>query len=340
MKYNNSNYFYQPQEPSHQQPYHDQEQNIDEKIDRNLKWVDEQIQEMKQRMNNSSIRQEETSSLIQHVDEVIHSLRQGNNHQVINENTTHQVSHWEDRINIMDTEECSNTNIMYSDFESHIDIGDYREEWNINVSPFEEPLHIPVSCQVGEDVVDSTTTYHPTNSQELIFSPIMDTKSQDHEDFFKDIEVTYTDLNPPQVPQVVINQVGEDDLNFKDVKEEEKVSLVEEEHYVVERYHETSLSTLTHIIVKEVHRKARVRVRELRHSLCHGKRKFQEVSTSTKLVNVARKTPREKHVRIASNRRKRKKSVRVSKHRHFSHVREGGVLEVLTNGNVTWTRRT
>nr|GEW03244.1 hypothetical protein [Tanacetum cinerariifolium] len=169
-------------------------------------------------MNNSSIRQEETS-LIQHVDEVIHSLRQGNNHQVINENTKHQVSHWEDRINIMDTEECSNTNIMYSETESYIDIGDCREEWNINVLPFEEPLHIPVPCEVGEDVVDSTTTYHPINSQEPIFSPIMDTKSQDHEDFFvlskeeegcldsleelvsyieQDVEVTYTDLNPPK----------------------------------------------------------------------------------------------------------------------------------------------
>nr|GEW95409.1 hypothetical protein [Tanacetum cinerariifolium] len=47
----------------------------------------------------------------------------GNNHQVINENTTHQVSHWEDRINILDIEECSNTNIMYSDSESDVDIG-------------------------------------------------------------------------------------------------------------------------------------------------------------------------------------------------------------------------
>ncbi|GJX23397.1 hypothetical protein Tco_0227842, partial [Tanacetum coccineum] len=46
-------------------------------------------------------------------------------------------------------------------FESNIDIGDYREEWNINVSPFEEPLHIPVTSQVGEEVVDSNTTYQP-----------------------------------------------------------------------------------------------------------------------------------------------------------------------------------
>ncbi|GJS36670.1 hypothetical protein Tco_0535052 [Tanacetum coccineum] len=135
----------------------------------------------------------------------------------------------------MEAEECSNTITMYSDFESNIDIGDYREEWNINVSPFEEPLHIQVTSQVGEDVVDSNTTYHL----------------------------------------------------------KKKVSFIEDEKCVIEWYDETSLSTLTHIIVKEVHRKARVGVRELRHSLCHGKRKFQEVSNSTKLVNVTSKTPRE-----------------------------------------------
>ncbi|GJW11354.1 hypothetical protein Tco_1577181 [Tanacetum coccineum] len=167
-----------------------------EKIDRHLKWIDEKIQEMKQRMNNTSIRQQE-SSLIQHIDEVIHSLRQGNNHQVINENTMHQVSHLVNRVDIMEAEECSNTIMMYSDFESNIDIGDYREEWNINVSPFEEPLHIPVTSQVKEDVVDSNTSYHPTISQEPIFSSIMNTKLLDHEGFFvflKDGEVCLDSL--------------------------------------------------------------------------------------------------------------------------------------------------
>ncbi|GKE17955.1 hypothetical protein Tco_1425532, partial [Tanacetum coccineum] len=183
--------------------------------------MDEQIQEMKEQMNDTSIRQEESSSLIQHID---HSLRQENIYQVINENTTHQVSYWEDRTRIMDTEE--------------------------------KPLHIPVSCQVGEDVVDSTTTSHLIISQEPIFSPILDTKSQDYEDFFilskeeeecldsleellsyveQDAEVTPTDLNPPQLPRVVINQVEEDDLIFKNEKEQVKVSLVREEHHVVER---------------------------------------------------------------------------------------------------------
>ncbi|GJU32713.1 hypothetical protein Tco_1176302 [Tanacetum coccineum] len=135
-------------------------------------------------MNNTSIRQQESSSIIQHIDEVIHSLWQGNNHQVINENTTHQVSHLVDHADIMEAEECSNTIMMYLEYESDIDIGDYKEEWNINVLPFEEPLLIPVTSQVGEDVVDSNTTYHPTISQEPIFSSIMDTKLLDLEDFF------------------------------------------------------------------------------------------------------------------------------------------------------------
>nr|GFB17572.1 hypothetical protein [Tanacetum cinerariifolium] len=128
-------------------------------------------------------------------------------------------------------------------YESDIDIGDCVEEWNINVSPFEEPLQIPVSCQVRENVVDSITTYHPINSQELIFSPLMDTKSQDYEDSFvpskeeegldsleellsyieQDVKITYIDLNPPQLPRVVINQVREDDLIFKIGKARENV---------------------------------------------------------------------------------------------------------------------
>ncbi|GJU21564.1 hypothetical protein Tco_1154906 [Tanacetum coccineum] len=154
-------------QPSNQQPCHDQSQNISETIDRHLKWMDEQIQEIKERMNNTSIIQQESSSLIQHIDEVIHSLRQGNNHQVINEITTHQVSHLVDRADIMEAEE------------------------------------------------------------------------------------------------LVTNQVGEDDLNFKDVKEEEKVSFVEEEQYVIERYDETSLSTLTHIIVKAVVRLPNLKLKTL-----------------------------------------------------------------------------
>lgn len=87
----------------------------------------------------------------------------------------------------------------------------------------------------------------------------------------------------------MINQVREDDLNFKNEKSQEKVSLVDEEHFVVERCRESSLSKLTHIIVKQVHRKARVGVRKLRNFSGHGKRNFQVVSKFGRLVNFASK---------------------------------------------------
>nr|GEU82831.1 retrotransposon protein, putative, unclassified [Tanacetum cinerariifolium] len=123
-------------------------------------------------------------------------------------------------------------------------------------------------------------------------------------------------------------------------KEQEKYSLVKDEYHVVERCHENSLSKLTHIIVKQVHRKARVGVRKQIFSLCQGKREFQEVLNYGKLINFASKKPQEKHVRIASHRRKRKIRVWLSNYRRFSNVHNDGVLEVLTNENRTYTRRT
>nr|GEV57706.1 hypothetical protein [Tanacetum cinerariifolium] len=86
-------------------------------------------------------------------------------------------------------------------------------------------------------------TFHSTNTMEW--------------SAFGSSEVTHIQ-NPPQLPRVAINQVGEDDSVFENKKEQEKVSLVKDEHHVVERCHENSLSKLTHIIVKKVHRKARV----------------------------------------------------------------------------------
>nr|GEX34309.1 reverse transcriptase domain-containing protein [Tanacetum cinerariifolium] len=120
--------------------------------------------------------------------------------------------------------------------------------------------------------------------------------SLEEEQYPNEVEAEVTHIqNPPQLARVAINQVGEDDPVFKNKKEQEKVSLVKDEHHVVERCHENSLSKLTHIIVKQVHRKARVGVRKQILSLCHGKREFQEVLNSGKLINFASKKPREKH---------------------------------------------
>ncbi|GJV71106.1 hypothetical protein Tco_1491101 [Tanacetum coccineum] len=133
------------------------------------------------------------------------------------------------------------------------------------------------------------------NSFEDLISPV-----KEHEEQYPnevEAEVTHIHLNPPQLPRVVINQVGEDDLVFENKKEQEKVSLVKDEHHVVERCHENSLSKLTHIIVKQIHRKARVGVRKQKLSLCHGKRKFQEVLNSGRLFNFCNKKPRKNNVR-------------------------------------------
>nr|GFC42307.1 hypothetical protein [Tanacetum cinerariifolium] len=197
--------------------------------------------------------------------------------------------------------------------------------------------------------------------EEPILSPIDDIRSKEDEEFlalslYKDecsnsleeeqypneveVEVTHIHLYPPQLPRVAINQVREDDSVFENKKEQEKVSLVKDEHHVVERCHENPLSKLTYIIVKQVHKKAQVGVRKQILSLCHGKREFQEVLNFGKLINFASKNPREKHVHIASNQRKRKIRVWVSNYRRFLNVHNGGVLEVLTNENRTWTRRT
>ncbi|GKC91418.1 hypothetical protein Tco_1152067 [Tanacetum coccineum] len=207
--------------------------------------------------------------------------------------------------------------------------------------------------KVREGVMEANTTPYLSTLKEPILLPIDDIRSKEDEEFFalslyedkcsnllKEDEVTHIHLNPPQLARVVINQVGEDDSVFENEKEQEKVSLVKDEHHVVELCHENSFSKLTHIIVHQVHRKARVGVHKQRLFLYHGKREFQEVLNFGKLINFASKKPREKHVRIALNRRKRKIRVWISNHKNFSDVLDGGVLKVVTNGNVTWTRRT
>ncbi|PWA98758.1 hypothetical protein CTI12_AA015030 [Artemisia annua] len=104
------------------------------------------------------------------------STLESNSHQVVTENPNNQVTQWEERIDIMEIDDSSNTIMMYPD--SEVDIEDYREEWYISessekeegegqtinqnesfeehLSPLEGLVQILVSSQVGEDVVDST----------------------------------------------------------------------------------------------------------------------------------------------------------------------------------------
>nr|GEV78343.1 hypothetical protein [Tanacetum cinerariifolium] len=202
------------------------------------------------------------------------------------------------------------------------------------------------SCKNKEDVDDHN------NSFEDLISPIDDIRSKEDEEFLalslyedkcsnllEEAEVTHIHLNPPQFSRVVINQVGVDDSVFENKKEQENVSLVKDEHRVIEQCYENSFSKLTHIIVKQVHRKTRVGVRNLSQFICYGKKNFREVSNGDKLIKVGSKRSRVKQVRSASSRRKRKSRVWVSKHKHFFGLRENNISEVLKNTNMTWTRK-
>nr|GEW11633.1 hypothetical protein [Tanacetum cinerariifolium] len=153
------------------------------------------------------------------------------------------------------------------------DADDHNDSFGDIISPITKHDEESVPFKVGEEVIEANTTPYLPTLEEPILSVIDDIQSKEDEEFLapslyddrcsnllEEAEVTHIHLNPPQLPRVAINQVGEDDLVFKNKKEQENVSLVKDEHHVVERCHENSLSKLTHIIVKQVHRKVRVGV--------------------------------------------------------------------------------
>nr|GEX94584.1 hypothetical protein [Tanacetum cinerariifolium] len=232
------------------------------------------------------------------------------------------------------------------------DEDDHNNSFGDIISPITEHDEESVPFKVREEVMEANTTPYLPTLEEPILSAIDNIQSKEDEEFFSpslyedkcsnlldEVEVTRIYLNLPQLPRVTINQVREDDSVFKNKKEQENVSLVKDEHHVVERCHENSLSKLTHIIVKQFHKKARIGVCKQILSLCHGKREFQEVLNSGKLIHFASKKPREKHVRIASSRRKRKRRVWVSKHKHFIGLRENSISKVFKNVDMAWTRK-
>nr|GEZ41016.1 hypothetical protein [Tanacetum cinerariifolium] len=198
------------------------------------------------------------------------------------------------------------TNTMeYSTFGScknKKDVDDHNNSFEDLISPIKEQDKESVPFKVGEDVMEANTTPYLPTLEEPILSPIDDIRSKEYEEFFAlslyedecsnsleeeqypnevEIEVTHIQ-NPPQLPRVAINQVGEDDSVFENKKEQEKVSLLKDEHHVIEQCYKNSFSKLTHIIVKQIHRKARVGVRNLSQFVCYGKKNFREVSNGDK----------------------------------------------------------
>nr|GEX02316.1 hypothetical protein [Tanacetum cinerariifolium] len=201
------------------------------------------------------------------------------------------------------------------------DVDDHNNSFEDLISPIKEHDKESVPFKVGEEVIEANTIPYLPTLEEPILSPIDDIRSKEEEEFlalllYKDQcsnlldepEVTHI-KNPPQLPRVVINQVRVDDLIFENKKEQDIVSLLKDEHHVVERCYENSFSKLTHIIVKQVHRKVRVGVRNLSQFVCYGKKNFREVSNCDKLIKVASKRSCVKQVHSASSRRKRKRRI-------------------------------
>nr|GFB60861.1 hypothetical protein [Tanacetum cinerariifolium] len=232
------------------------------------------------------------------------------------------------------------------------DVDDHNNSFEDLISPIKEHDKESVPFKVREEVIEANTTPYLSTLEEPILSPIDDIRSKEDDEFLalslyedkcsnllEEAVVTHIHLNPPQFPKVVINQVGVDDSVFKNEKEQNNVSLVKDEHQVVERCYENSFSKLTHIILKQVHRKARVGVRNLSQFVCHGKKDFEEVLNYDKLIKVGSKRSRVKQVRSASSRRKRKRRVWVSKHKHFIGLRENNISKVFKNTNMTWNRK-
>nr|GEW99068.1 hypothetical protein [Tanacetum cinerariifolium] len=169
------------------------------------------------------------------------------------------------------------TNIMeYSTFGSckdKEDVDDHNNSFEDLISPIKEHDKESVPFKDGEEVIEANTTPYLLTLEELILSPIDDIRLKEDEAFLalslyedkcsnllEEAEVTRIHLNPPQLPRLVINQVGVDDSVFENEKEQHNVSFVKDEHHVVERCYENSFSELPHIILKQVHRKARVGV--------------------------------------------------------------------------------
>nr|GEU37194.1 hypothetical protein [Tanacetum cinerariifolium] len=184
------------------------------------------------------------------------------------------------------------------------DADDHNNSFEDLISPIKEQDKESVPFKVGEEVISKE------DGEFLALLLYKDKCSNllEEEQYPNEVEAEVTHiLNPPQLPRVVINQVGVNDLVFENDKEQDNVSLVKDEHHVVERCYENSFSKLTHIIVKQVHRKARVGVRNLSQFVFYGTKNFREVLNCDKFINFASKKPQEKQVRSASSRRKRKR---------------------------------
>nr|GEU78313.1 reverse transcriptase [Tanacetum cinerariifolium] len=257
--YETPSFFNQPQRPTQEYYYQGQRQsddlNFDEKYDKLMSMI-ESNKEANQRYEASfAAHGASFVALETHVDRLLEQLNRDETYEP--QGITMLDFDDEDKDEGEEKNEefsLHSTNIMeYSTFSSckdKEDADDHNNSFRDLISPIIEHDKESVPFKVREEVMEANTTPCLPTLDEPILSPIDDIRSKEDEEFlalslYKDqcsnlldeAEVTHI-LNPPKLPR--------------------------DEHHVVERCYENSFSKLTHIIVKQVHRKARVGVRNLK----------------------------------------------------------------------------
>nr|GEX06785.1 hypothetical protein [Tanacetum cinerariifolium] len=313
--YDTPSFFNQPQRPTQEYYYQVQKQgenqhlSLDKKYDKIMSMI-ESNKEANRRYEASFATHEASFVAFEtHVDRLLEQLNRDETYepQGITMLDFDDEDEDEDEEQNQEFTLHSKNTMEYSTFGSYKDkedVDDHNNSFEEFISQIKEHDKESFPFKVGEEVMEANTTPYLQTLEEPILSPIDDIRSKKNEEFFvlslyedkcsnllEEAEATHIHLNPPQLPRVV------DDSVFENKKEQEKVSLVKDEQYVVERCYENSFSKLTHIIVKQVHRKERVGVRNLSRFVGHGKKDFGEVSNCDKLIKVASKRS---HVKTSS----------------------------------------
>nr|GFA90842.1 hypothetical protein [Tanacetum cinerariifolium] len=304
--YETPSFFNQPQRPTQEYYYQGQKQgdnqhlSFDEKYDKIMSMIESNKEENQRYEASFAAHDASFTALVTHVDRLLEQLNRDKTYEPQGITMLDFDDEDEDEGEGEEQNEeftLHSTNTMewsaFGSCKDKEDADDHNNSFGDIISPITRHNEESVPIKVGEEVMEANTTPYLPTLEEPILPAIDDIQLKEDEEFLApslyedkcfnlldEAEVTHIHLNLPQLPRVAINQVREDDSVFENKKEQEKVSLVKDEHHVVERCHKNSVSKLTHIIVKQVHRKARVGVRKQILSLCHGKWEFQEVLNS------------------------------------------------------------
>ncbi|GJV03507.1 hypothetical protein Tco_1337076 [Tanacetum coccineum] len=361
--YNTYSFLNQPQRPTQEYYYQGQKQgdnqhlSFDEKYDKLVSMIESNKEANRRYEASFAAHDASFAALETHVDRLLDQLNKDETYEpqgiiVLDFDDEDEEQNEEFTLHSTNTTEWS----AFGSYKDEEDEEDHNNSFEDLSSLIKEHGKESVPFKVGEGVIGANTTPYLLTLEELILQPIDDIRSKEDEECLtlllyecsnsleeqqyvneEEVEVAYIDQNPPQVPQVLTNKVGMDDLFYTHGKARVKVSFIED-RYVVEKLNKNSLCKLTHIILKQVHRKARVGVRNLSQFVCHGKKDFGKVSNYDKLIKVTSKRSCVKQVLSASSRRKRKRRVWVSKHKHFVGLTENNISIVFKNTDMTWTR--